>query len=334
MERFIAKLPKAELHLHIEGALEAELAFRFADRNRIKLPYRSVEELKQVYTFKNLQDFLSAYYQMMQVLQTEDDFYELTYHYLEMAASQCIRHVEIFFDPQAHMDRGLNFEVPMNGILAALKAGKQQLDISYHLIPNIMRDRSLASATKALEIILNYKENFLGIGLDSAEIGFPPEKFQNLFAEARAYGLLTFAHAGEEGPVENIWQAINLLKVRRIDHGVRCIEDESLLNYLANTRIPLTTCPLSNIKLNIFSDLHAFPIKTLLSYNICATVNSDDPAYVDGYLNENYFAITHTHRLTKADLRQLAVNSFHASVLPNQLREKYLKEVDVYCQGH
>ena len=334
MEKFIAKLPKAELHLHIEGALEPELAFELADRNRIELPYDSVEALRAAYDFQDLQSFLDLYYQMMQVLCHEEDFYDLTFAYLEKVYTQGVRHVEIFFDPQMHMERGIEFEIPMHGILKALKEGQEQFDITSHLIPCFIRDKSLASASKLLELIMHYKENFLGVGLDSTEIGYPPEKFQSLFTEARAYGLLTFAHVGEEGPCDYIWQAINLLKVRRIDHGVRCVEDESLLNYLANTRIPLTTCPLSNIKLKVFSDIHAHPIKTLLSYNICATINSDDPAYFGGYINENYSAVAKAHHLSNAELYQAAKNSFNASVLTNSLREKYLKELEVYYQRY
>jgi adenosine deaminase len=235
--------------------------------------------------FANLQDFLNLYYEIMQVLHHEEDFYELTKHYIDKIQTEAVRHVEIFFDPQMHMERGVKFETIVTGLLKGISYAFEKYGITAHLIPCVLRDLPLTSAAHVLKKIIHHKDHFLGIGLDSAEQGYPPHLFNDLFLNARKEGLLTFAHAGEEGPPAYIWEAIELLKVRRIDHGVRATEDESLMNYLANTRIPLTTCPLSNIKLKVFSEMRAHPIKKFLSYNICATISSDDPAYFGGYIN-------------------------------------------------
>jgi adenosine deaminase len=329
-ESFIQGLPKAELHLHIEGTLEPEMLFELAQRNDIELPYSSVSEVQAAYDFEDLQSFLDIYYQGSEVLQKEEDFYELTWAYLQKAAGQNVRHAEIFFDPQAHTSRGIAFETVYQGIYSALKAGEETLGISSQLILSFLRDRPAQSAMNTLEDALPYKESIVAVGLDSAEKGNPPSKFQAVFDRARAEGFLTVAHAGEEGPPDYIWEAIKLLGVSRIDHGVRSIEDSELIDYLADKRIPLTVCPLSNIELNVFDSMADHTLKQLIDKGLCATVNSDDPAYFGGYVAENYEAAQSGLGLSNQTLYQLAKNSFEAAFLSPERRQSLIAELDDY----
>lgn len=328
MVNFIRHLPKAELHLHIEGTLEPELLFKLADRNKAPLPYRSIEEAHQAYQFQNLQSFLDIYYSGAKVLKTEEDFFDLTWAYLEKANLQNIRHVEIFFDPQTHTQRGIAFKTVMLGIREALLQGQKHFNMTNHLIMCFLRDLPANAAMETLQQALPFKENIIAIGLDSAELDNPPSKFKEVFDEARKQGFLVVAHAGEEGPSNYIWQALDVLKARRIDHGVRSLEDDRLIKRLINEKIPLTVCPLSNIQLQVFKSMEQHPLKILLDKGVCVTVNSDDPAYFRGYLNENFIAALHALKLTQADIYQLVQNSFNASFLENSIKERYLKEVD------
>lgn len=331
MEQFIQGLPKAELHLHIEGTLEPEMMFELAQRNSIDLPYKSVSEIKEAYNFEDLQSFLDIYYQGSEVLQQAQDFYDLTWAYLQKAASQNVRHTEIFFDPQSHTDRGIAFETVYEGIHQALQDGKAKLGISSQLILSFLRHLSSERAFATLEAALPYKDDMVAVGLDSAEKGNPPSKFKAVFDRARAEGFLTVAHAGEEGPPEYIWEAIHLLNVSRIDHGVRSMEDPVLLDYLADKQIPLTVCPLSNVELQVFDSMAKHNLKQLLSLGLCATVNSDDPSYFGGYIGENYQAVQSALNLTKQELYQLAKNSFQASFLSPDAKHQLIAELDEYC---
>ncbi|MGB3788161.1 MAG: adenosine deaminase [Phormidesmis sp.] len=331
MEKFIQGLPKAELHLHIEGTLEPEMMFDLAKRNRIDLPYKSVSEIRAAYSFDNLKSFLDIYYKGAEVLQNEQDFYDLTWAYLQKAASQNVRHTEIFFDPQTHTQRGIAFETVLQGINRALQDGEAKLNVSSQLILSFLRDLSAEQALEALEQALPYKDTMVAVGLDSAEKGNPPSKFKAVFDRARAEGFLTVAHAGEEGPPEYIWEAINLLNVARIDHGVRAMEDPDLLDYLTTKQIPLTVCPLSNIELKVFDSMEQHNLNRLLELGICATVNSDDPSYFGGYIAENYQAAQVALNLTKQNLYQLAKNSFQASFLPTDAKDRLIAELDDYC---
>ncbi|MFQ4135364.1 adenosine deaminase [Nodosilinea sp. PGN35] len=308
-------LPKAELHIHIEGSLEPELMVALAQRNGVQLPYNSVEAVRAAYQFENLQSFLDLYYAGAQVLQSEQDFYDLTWAYLQKCAAQHVRHTEIFFDPQTHCDRGIPFEVVHSGITQALKDAKAQLGVSSALILCFLRHLSAEAAMATLEQALPYRDSIIAVGLDSSELGHPPAKFQAVFDRARAEGFLTVAHAGEEGPPEYIWEAIRLLKVSRIDHGVRCVEDPALVEYLVEHQIPLTVCPLSNVKLCVFDAMAQHNLKQLMDLGLCVTVNSDDPAYFGGYLAENFAAVESALGLTPEQLVQLAKNSFKASFL-------------------
>ncbi len=332
MQKFIQELPKAELHLHIEGTLEPEMMFELAQRNKIDLPYKSVSEVKEAYNFTDLKSFLDIYYQGSAVLQQEQDFYDLTWAYLQKAHRQNVRHTEIFFDPQSHTDRGIAFKTVYQGIYQALQDGKDKLGISSQLIPSFLRHLSAEQAFATLEQALPYKDTLIAVGLDSAEQGNPPSKFKEVFDRAQAEGFLTVAHAGEEGPPEYIWEAINLLNVSRIDHGVRSMEDPELLDYLTDKQIPLTVCPLSNVELKVFDSMAEHNLKELLKLGICATVNSDDPSYFGGYIAENYQAAQSALDLTKQELYQLAKNSFQASFLSPELKHQLIAELDDYCQ--
>lgn len=327
-EHFIARMPKAELHLHIEGTLEPELMFEIARRNRIDLRFKSVEALRDAYNFHNLQSFLDIYYEGAQVLLHEQDFYDLTRAYLDRVARQNVRHVEIFFDPQTHTDRGVKFETVIKGIHRALFDAKSLYGITSHLILCFLRHLSGEAAMQALEDALPFKQWITAVGLDSSEVGHPPEKFKAVFDRARNEGLLSVAHAGEEGPPQYIWQALDLLKVSRIDHGVRCLEDSALVKRLRQERMPLTVCPLSNIKLRVFDQMENHNLKTMLHEGLCVTVNSDDPAYFGGYLNENYRAIQESLKLSPQELIQLAKNSFEASWIPQADKQRYYNELD------
>jgi adenine deaminase len=322
-------LPKAELHLHIEGTLEPELMFELARRNGIRLPYADVEEVRRAYVFSDLQSFLDIYYAGCQLLRTEQDFYDLTWAYLRRAASQEVRHAEIFFDPQTHTDRGLAFEAVINGIHRALDDGRQRLGISSGLILCFLRHLSEDAALQTLEQALPYRRWLLGIGLDSSEVGNPPSKFRAVYERAREAGLRPVAHAGEEGPPSYIWEALDLLKAERIDHGVRSLEDERLVGRLVEERIPLTVCPLSNVRLRVFPDLPQHNLKRMLDRGLLVTVNSDDPAYFGGYVGENLAAAAEALALTVDDMVKLARNSFEASFLPESERGRYLDEISV-----
>ena len=332
MKEFIQNLPKAELHLHIEGTLEPEMMFKLAQRNNIDLPYKSVSEVKEAYNFEDLESFLDIYYQGSEVLQTERDFYDLTWAYLQKAAQQNVRHTEIFFDPQTHTDRGIAFETVYQGIYRALQDGKDKLGISSQLILSFLRHLTQEEAFATLEQALPYKETIVAVGLDSAEQGNPPSKFKEVFDKAQAEGFLTVAHAGEEGPPEYIWEAINLLKVSRIDHGVRSMEDPKLLDYLTDKQVPLTVCPLSNVKLQVFDSMTEHNLKKLLVRDICVTINSDDPAYFGGYVAENYQAAQSALDLAEKELYQIAKNSFEASFLPPKAKLELIAELEDYCK--
>jgi len=330
MEAFIAGMPKAELHLHIEGTFEPELMFEIAKRNNQKIQYASVEALKKAYKFNNLQEFLDIYYEGANVLLVEQDFYDLTWAYLTKIHEQHVIHTEIFFDPQTHTDRGVSFDTVIKGIRRAMEDGREKLGITYKLIMSFLRHLDEASAFKTLAACMPYRDWIDGVGLDSSEVGNPPSKFERVFAKAREEGFLVVAHAGEEGPPEYIWEALDVLKVVRIDHGNRSMEDEGLLQRLADTQMPLTLCPLSNLELQVIKDLKDHPLKKMMDKNILATVHSDDPAYFGGYMNENYTAMAAALNLSKAQMVQLAKNGFTASWLTDGEKEAALKKLDTY----
>jgi adenosine deaminase len=330
MEAFIRGLPKAELHVHIEGTLEPEMMFEMSRRNQIPLRFGSVEEVGAAYEFTDLQSFLDIYYEGAGVLRTEQDFFDLTYAYLERAAQDGVRRAEIFFDPQTHTARGIPFEVVLTGISRALEMGRTELGISSGSIMCFLRHLSAEAAHETLEQALPFQELLLGVGLDSSEVGNPPEKFDAVFAQARRAGLLVVAHAGEEGPPDYIWKALDVLHARRIDHGVRSDEDPDLLLRLVEERIPLTMCPLSNVKLRVFSAMADHNLKTLLDRGLVVTINSDDPAYFGGYIGDNYLAAAEALDLTRRELVVLARNSLEASFVRVEERRALLTELDEY----
>jgi len=307
------QLPKVELHIHLEGSLEPELMFELAQKNNISLPFDSVEDIRNAYEFSNLQDFLDIYYQGANVLQQEQDFYDLTWAYLLKCQQQNVMHVEPFFDPQTHTDRGVLFETVINGITRALKDGETKLGITSRLIMCFLRHLTEEAAFATLKQAEPFLEQITAVGLDSAEKGNPPEKFCQVFSKARSMGLLTVAHAGEEGPAEYIWTAIEELNVSRIDHGVNAIQDKQLLSYLVQHKVPLTVCPLSNIKLCVFENMVQHNILQMLALDICVTVNSDDPAYFGGYITENFYALHQALNLTEDQAKKLVLNSIDAS---------------------
>nr|VFJ54241.1 MAG: adenosine deaminase [Candidatus Kentron sp. FW] len=334
MEKLIHALPKAELHIHIEGSLEPELMFSLARRNGIKLRFDSVEAVRRAYAFRDLQSFLDIYYEGARVLNREQDFYDLTWAYLEKASSQHVRHAEIFFDPQTHTERGIEFTTVFSGIARALEDGARKLAISSHIIPCFLRHLSADSAMETLEQVLPFRDKIIAVGLDSSEQGNPPEKFQAVFDRARMEGFFTVAHAGEEGPPAYIRQALHSLRVSRIDHGVRCAEDPALVERLVRQQVPLTVCPLSNVKLRVFDTMADHNLKDLLDQGVCVTINSDDPAYFGGYINENYLATQAALGLDIRDLHRLAGNSFRASFLPPQTKYSLLAELDTYMASY
>ena len=327
LTELIQRIPKAELHLHIEGTLEPELMMTLAQRNRIKLPYASVNDIRHAYDFSNLQSFLDIYYAGAQVLRMERDFYDLTWAYLERAAQDNVRHVEIFFDPQTHTERDVGFGTVIDGIYGALKDGETRLGITSRLIMCFLRHLSASDAMATLEEALPWKHRIHAVGLDSSEVGHPPSKFVSVFDRARAEGFLTVAHAGEEGPPEYIREALDLLKVRRIDHGVRCLEDPALVERLAKEQMPLTVCPLSNVKLRVFDTLQDHNLKQLLDAGLCVTVNSDDPAYFGGYIGENFRQSQQALDLSVDDIHALARNSFAASFLSDAEKNDHIDEL-------
>lgn len=330
-ESFVKEIPKAELHLHIEGTFEPELMFEIATRNNIRLKHKSIEELKAAYNFSNLQDFLDIYYEGTKVLIQEQDFFDMTMAYLERAHSQNILHAEIFFDPQAHTSRGISFETVINGIHKAVAKAEEKLGISAKLIMCFLRDLTSESAMKTLEEALPYKDWIVAVGFDSAEIGNPPSKFKDVYDAARKAGFLTVAHAGEEGPAEYVWEALDILKVSRIDHGNHSLDDEDLVKELVKRNIPLTLCPLSNLKLRVIDRMESHPLKVMMEKGLFVTVNSDDPAYFGGYAAENYLAVQKALKLEKEDFYKLAKNSFKASFIDESQKEKLIAKLDEYC---
>jgi adenosine deaminase len=323
-------IPKAELHLHIEGTLEPELAFEMAARNGVELPYADTDELRKAYQFEDLQSFLNLYYELMAVLRTERDFEDLANAYLARAAVQGVRHAEIFFDPQAHLARGVGMGTVVEGLWRALGSSEAAHGVSTQLIMCFLRDESAASAMETLQAARPYLDRIVGVGLDSAEVGHPPVKFREVYEAAAALGLRRVAHAGEEGPPEYITEALDVLGVERIDHGLRCMEDEALVARLVRDRVPLTVCPLSNVRLRVVDRLEDHPLRAMLDAGLLVTVNSDDPAYFGGYVGDNFQALRDALRLDDATLRLLARNSFRASFLDEAARAAYLKEVDAH----
>ena len=330
---FIAGIPKAELHLHIEGTLEPEMMLALGERNGVPLPYPDADAAKSAYHFSDLQSFLDIYYRATAVLVTEQDFYDLTIAYLQKAVSRKVCHAEIFFDPQSHIARGVPFETVVGGIGQALSDANGGLGISTKLIMCILRHLSEEDGNAVLEQAVRWKRWISGIGLDSSEKGNPPGKFRELFAKARHYGFFTVAHAGEEGNASSISEALDALHVIRIDHGVHCMEDPVLVERLRLDRIPLTICPLSNVRLNVFGSMREHNLKTMLDAGLCVTINSDDPAYFGVYVNENYLAAAEALNLDRNDIIRLARNSFEASVLSNVQKKLYLQKLDHYVDS-
>jgi len=312
---FIERLPKCELHMHVEGSLEPELMFQLAARNGVTLPYPSVEALRQAYSFTKLQDFLDLYYQGMSVLRTEEDFHDLAAAYLARVHAQGLRHVEMFFDPQAHIARGIAIETVIGGLQRALDEARETNGITSHLIMCFLRHLDEAEAEKTLDLALPHKARIIGVGLDSTELGHPPSKFARVFKRAREAGFRLVAHAGEEGPPDYVWEAIDLLGVDRVDHGNRALEDKALTARLARDRIPLTVCPLSNLRLRVVKDMADHPLKRMLDQGLFVTLNSDDPAYFGGYLNENYEAVQQALGLGRDEITEIGRNGFAASFM-------------------
>jgi adenosine deaminase len=328
---FINGLPKAELHLHLEGSLEPELMFELAGRNKMSIPFKSVEEVRAAYSFSNLQDFLDIYYQGAGVLQTESDFYDLTMAYLRRAHADAVRHVEVFYDPQTHTERGQPFAVAINGILAALRDGQQQFGISSGLILCILRHLSEEAGLETLQQAEPWYDRLLGVGLDSSELGHPPSKFQRLYERVGQIGLKRVAHAGEEGPAAYVREALDLLHIDRLDHGNRSMDDAELVQRLVREQMTLTVCPLSNHKLCVVPDLTQHPLRRMLQAGLHATVNSDDPAYFGGYVNANFHAITAALDLSRAELLTLARNSFSGSFLSPASIQTHLADIERYA---
>ena len=321
---FIKKVPKAELHLHIEGTLEPEHMFELAKRNNVSIPYNNVEEVKSAYNFKNLDSFLNIYYQGSKVLIHEKDFFDLTWAYILKCKEDNIVHTEIFFDPQTHLDRGISFDIVINGISKALDKANLDLGLTSKIIMCFLRHLDEESGFKVLDQALKYKNKIVGVGLDSSELGNPPKKFEKLFQKARDEGFLTVAHAGEEGPPEYIWDSINLLKVKRIDHGVQSLKDEKLVDLLIKEQIPLTVCPLSNIKLCVFDKIENHNLKKMLNKGLRVMVNSDDPAYFGGYLNKNLTETQLALDLSLEEIKTLIINSFKSSFLKDDKKKNGL----------
>lgn len=333
LEAFVAKLPKAELHVHIEGTLEPDLMFALAARNKVALPFRSAAEARKAYRFDNLQGFLDLYYQGMSVLSAEEDFYDLTIAYLKKADAQGVVHAEIFFDPQAHIARGVAFAVVANGIKRALSDAYARFGLSTRLIACFLRHLDEADALDVFKHVLRYADWIVGIGLDSSEVGHPPTKFKRLFDRARAEGFRLVAHAGEEGPADYVREALDVLRVDRIDHGNRSLDDANLVSRLARERVPLTVCPLSNVKLGVVKDIARHPIAAMIEKGLMVTINSDDPAYFGGYINENFLAIRSGLSLSREIAADLARNSIRSSFLPDAAKNRLLDRLQAYVQA-
>jgi adenosine deaminase len=332
LQKFIEGLPKVELHLHIEGSLEPELMFALARRNNVKIPFKTVAEVRTAYRFSNLQHFLDRYYLGMEVLQKEQDFYDLTWAYLGRVAKQNVAHAEIFFDPQGHTARGVKFETALQGIWRALEDGKKKLNVSSRLIMCFLRHLSEKDAHTTLDQALAHKDKIAGVGLDSSEKGHPPSKFAHVFARARQEGFLTTAHAGEEGPPEYVWQALDQLQVKRIDHGNRSLEDKKLVERLVNEEVALTVCPLSNLRLCVVRSMKQHPLRKMLDFGLKVSVNSDDPAYFGGYINDNYRSVAAALSLDRTHLVTVARNGIEASFLDAAGKATLRSKLDHYAR--
>ncbi len=323
---FIKKSPKAELHLHIEGTLEPNLLFKLAKENKIQIPFSSVDEIKAAYNFKNLESFLKIFYQGSKVLLKEQDFFDLTWSYLLKCKEDNVVHTEIFFDPQTHVNRGVDFNLVINGIYKALLKANKEFGITFGIIMCFLRHLDEVSAFKMLDYALEHKDKIIGVGLDSSEIGHPPKKFERVFKKAIDQGFLTVAHAGEEGPPEYIWEALDFLKVKRIDHGVQCLKDKKLVQKLRNDQIPLTVCPLSNVKLCVFNKLNQHNLKMMLNEKLMVMVNSDDPAYFGGYVNKNLIESQIALNFSMDEMKTLIINSFKSSFLKEEEKKKWIEK--------
>lgn len=330
---FLAGLPKAELHLHLDGALSPALMFKLAQRNQVELPYKSIAEIESAYQFTSLQSFLDVYYRGASVLNYEQDFYDLTRDYFEKCKNDNVIHTELSFDPQTHTERGIAFATVISGILRAMDDAKKDWGISSKLVMDFLRHLSAESAMKTLEESLPWKDKIIAVGLDSSEVGHPPSKFTEVFARARTEGYRIVAHAGEEGPPSYIWEAIDLLKVERIDHGVRSDEDPRLMQYLRETQIPLTVCPLSNVRLCVFGTMAEHNLFRLLDAGLRVMINSDDPTYFGGYLNDNYFALADAFPLTRAQALLLAHNSFTSSFISDEEKLEFIAQLKHYAKN-
>ena len=327
LEEFIKKSPKAELHLHIEGTLEPELMFLLAKRNNVEIPFKNIDDVKKAYNFSNLNSFLKIYYEGAKVLINEKDFFDLTWAYALKCKEENIVHTEIFFDPQTHTARGISFDIVINGIYKALQKAQKEFNLSFKIIMCFLRHLDEDSGFKILDQALVHKDKIFGVGLDSSETGNPPNKFKRLFKKAAENNFVTVAHAGEEGPPEYMWEALNLLSVKRIDHGVQCLKDDRLVEELFKTQIPLTVCPLSNIKLKVFKKLNDHNLKKMLDKKLMVMVNSDDPAYFGGYLNKNLLEIQSALNLSKEDVKTLLVNSFKSSFLIEKKKIEWISKI-------
>jgi len=324
---FIKKSPKAELHLHIEGTLEPEQMFELAKRNNIQIPFKNINEVKKAYNFSNLESFLKIYYEGAKVLIKEQDFFDLTWSYALKCKEDNIVHTEIFFDPQTHTVRGINFDIVINGIYKALQKAQKEFGLSFKIIMCFLRHLDEEEGFKVLDQAFAHKDKIYGVGLDSSETGNPPNKYEKLFKKAIEYGFITVAHAGEEGPPEYIWEALNLLNVKRIDHGVQCLKDEKLVEKLSKNQIPLTVCPLSNIKLRIFNKLEDHNLKKMLDKKLMVMINSDDPAYFGGYLNQNLIETQTALNLSKDEVKTLLINSFKSSFLSEERKKEWINQI-------
>ena len=324
---FIKKVPKNELHLHIEGTLEPVHMFELAKRNNISIPFKNIQEVKAAYNFSNLESFLKIYYEGAKVLIKEKDFFDLTWAYALKCKEDNIVHTEIFFDPQTHVNRGIEFEIVINGIYKAFQKANREFGLSFKIIMCFLRHLSEKSGFEILDQALIHKDKIFGVGLDSSEIGNPPSKFKKLFEKSMEKGFLTFAHAGEEGPPEYIWDSINLLNVKRIDHGVQCLQDKKLVEKLRNDKTPLTVCPLSNIKLHVFNNLKEHNLKKMPDEKLMVMINSDDPAYFGGYLNKNLIEIQSALNLSIIDIKTLIINSFKSSFLSKEKKAEWISKI-------
>ena len=325
--KFIKKTPKAELHLHIEGTLEPDLLFKLAKRNSIKIPFKNFREAKSAYNFTNLESFLNIFYQGSKVLIKEQDFFDLTWAYVLKCKENNVVHTEIFFDPQTHLNRGIDFNIVINGIYKALQKGNKEFGLTFGIIMCFLRHLDEVSAFQMLDHALVHKDKIIGIGLDSSEVGHPPRKFERVFKKAIEKGFLTVAHAGEEGPPEYIWEALNLLEVKRIDHGVQCLKDKKLVKKLKNDQTPLTVCPLSNVKLCVFDNLNQHNLKKMLDEKLMVMINSDDPAYFGGYINDNLIESQIALNLSIDEIKTLIINSFKSAFLREEKKKEWIRQI-------